>query len=282
LLGGLGNVDDCILYLPSGKYRAFAPRAYDPATRTWSIWWLDGRRAGRLDPPVRGVFTGTEGEFQGLDDHEGTPVTVRFRWHDTHSKRPWWDQAFSTDQGKSWEINWRNYFTRVRDKPSTIPVEDGESLPLEAFDWSWLPGHWKVQNERRRPDGKWEKFPSTLRNRPVMCGLGNVGDNLFEAPGGTYRGVSLRAFDREARVWRSWWLDGRNPRDIGPALEGRFDAGTGKGSLIGGDIVRGKQVRVRSLWTRVGMHSAHWEQASSDDGERWETNWVADLVRVPG
>ena len=55
---------------------------------------------------MRGGFHGNEGEFLGTDTWKGTPVTVRFRWHETHSKRPWWDQAFSTDGGKTWEVNW--------------------------------------------------------------------------------------------------------------------------------------------------------------------------------
>jgi hypothetical protein len=277
-LGGLGNVDDCLLYLASGKYRAFAPRSFDPSTGKWNIWWLDGRMAGQLDPPVRGGFMGNEGEFQGVDVHKGTPVTVRFRWHDTNSKRPWWDQSFSTDQGKTWETNWRNYFTRTQAEPSSVPLDEGETVGAEAADWAFIAGQWKVQNQKLKPDGSWEKFPSTLHNRPVMAGLGNVGDNVFEAPGGTYRGVSMRAFDSTAKVWRSWWLDGRRPSDIGPAVAGKFDKGTG--TLIGEDMINGAKVQVRSQWSKITPKSAHWEQATSRDGRRWETNWIADLERA--
>jgi hypothetical protein len=55
-LGGLGTIDDNLLYLPSGTYRAVGVRAFDPAAGKWAIWWLDGRMAGQLDPPVRGGF----------------------------------------------------------------------------------------------------------------------------------------------------------------------------------------------------------------------------------
>jgi hypothetical protein len=277
-LGGLGNVDDCLLYLPAGTYRAFAPRAFDPATNQWNIWWLDGRMASQLDPPVRGGFKGSEGEFQGADVHKGTPVTVRFRWHETNSPRPWWDQSFSTDGGRSWETNWRNYFTRTQAKPAPLALDPGEAVHEAASDWAFLAGNWKVHNQRLK-GGRWEKFASTLRNHPVMAGLGNVGDNLFEAPGGTYRGVSLRAYDTQAKLWRSWWLDGRRPSEIGPAVAGRFDQGTG--TLIGDDVIAGEKVQVRSQWSKITKTSAHWEQALSRDGQRWETNWVADLERVP-
>lgn len=276
-LGGLGNVDDCLLYLPAGKYRAVAPRAFDPATGQWNIWWLDGRMAGKLDPPVRGGFKGTEGEFQGADVHKGTPVTVRFRWHETHGKRPWWDQSFSTDDGKNWETNWRNYFTKTQDKPVPVPLDEGETAGIEAADWAFLVGQWRVRN-RRRKAGSWEEFPSTLRNWPVMGGLGNVGDNVFEAPGGTYRGMSMRVFDPESRLWRSWWLDGRKPSDIAPAVAGSFDKGTG--TLIGDDVIAGEKVKVRSQWSHITPRSARWEQATSKDGRTWEPNWIAELERA--
>jgi hypothetical protein len=267
-LGGLGNIDDNLLNLPSGTYRAFSARTFDPATNHWAIWWLDGRTAGKLDPPVRGGFAGAEGEFFGNDVHKGTPVVVRFRWHETQGKRPWWDQAFSTDERRSWEINWRNYFTRTRAEATPIPLEAAPSPA--ANDWKFLVGKWQVKNRRRRADGGWDEFASTLTNWPVMGGLGNVGDNVFHAPGGTYRGMSLRAYDSQSRRWNSWWVDGRKPADIGAALSGTFDRGVG---TLTGD-------GARSSWSRVSTGSPRWEQAISRDGGQWETNWVADFERI--
>jgi hypothetical protein len=56
LLGGLGNVDDNVIELPDGAYRAATVRTFDPATRQWSIWWIDGRIPLTIDVPVRGAF----------------------------------------------------------------------------------------------------------------------------------------------------------------------------------------------------------------------------------
>lgn len=273
-LGGLGTIDDNLLHLPSGKYRAVGVRAFDPASRQWAIWWLDGRMAGKLDPPVRGGFDGSEGEFRGADVHKGTPVTVRFRWHETHGKRPHWDQAFSTNDGKDWEINWRNYFTRTAAAPSPLPLEPGETGHAAAADWRFLVGDWKVRNRRRTAEGSWEEFDSTLSNRPVMGGLGNVGDNVFHAPSGTYRGVSLRAYDPAARCWNTWWLDGRKPLDIVPSASGGFKNGVG--TLVGDEGDR----KVRVTWSNITHESARWEQATSADGRSWVTNWTADLERA--
>jgi hypothetical protein len=276
-LGGLGNVDDNLLNFPSGDYRGLSVRAFDPVTNKWSIWWLDGRSAAKLDPPVVGGFDGDEGVFLGPDTFNGRPVTVRFRWHEIHGKRPHWDQALSTDGGATWEINWRNYFTRTSAAPTPQPRITPASPSQD--DWSFLVGRWKVRN-RRLVGTQWQEFGSTLHNWPVLGGLGNVGDNVFEAPAGTYRGVSVRAFDSATRQWQSWWLDGRTPSRISSSVRGEF--ANGIGTLTGDDDLDGKPVKVRSRWSDTATPSPHWEQASSKDGGKtWETNWVADFSRAP-
>jgi hypothetical protein len=113
-LGGYGNVDDNKLELPSGAYRAMSIRAYDNATKNWSIWWLDGRNPGSLDVPVVGRFEGDVGIFETRDTFQGRPIVVQFKWIVKDPERPRWEQAFSTDEGKTWELNWVMDFTRRR------------------------------------------------------------------------------------------------------------------------------------------------------------------------
>jgi hypothetical protein len=112
LLNGQGNVDDNVLELPHGHYRAASLRAFDPGTRQWAIWWLDGRRPDRLDVPVRGGFTNGVGVFLADDMVEGRPIRVRFIWSDVTPGAARWQQAFSQDGGASWETNWIMDFIR--------------------------------------------------------------------------------------------------------------------------------------------------------------------------
>lgn len=113
LLGGAANVDDNVLHLPAGAYRAVSLRAYDQRLRRWAIWWLDGRTPHTLETPVVGGFSDGLGEFYASDMLDGVPVRVRFRWTDTRTSTPSWEQAFSADDGQSWEINWTMVFHRV-------------------------------------------------------------------------------------------------------------------------------------------------------------------------
>jgi len=113
LLGGNGNVEDNLLHLPAGDYRAVALRSYDPEAGTWAIWWLDGRAPHALDVPVIGRFENGTGSFYADDMHEGRPVRMRFLWLDTDGEIPRWEQALSADGGETWETNWTMDFTRA-------------------------------------------------------------------------------------------------------------------------------------------------------------------------
>ncbi len=111
VLGGFGNVDDNILDLSAGAYRAVTLRSYDPNTNRWAIWWLDGRTPHRLDVPMMGGFEDGVGAFYAADRWEGRDIRVRFLWTQTRTASPRWEQAFSVDDGVSWETNWVMNFT---------------------------------------------------------------------------------------------------------------------------------------------------------------------------
>ncbi len=112
ILGGFGNIEDNRLMFPEGEFRAAALRSYDPATGTWAIWWLDGRFPGRVDVPVVGRFADGVGTFYAEDSFNGAPVRIRFIWSQAGADVLRWEQAFSADQGQSWETNWTMDFAR--------------------------------------------------------------------------------------------------------------------------------------------------------------------------
>jgi hypothetical protein len=111
-LGGFGNVDDNVLEISTGTYRAVTLRSFDSARGTWSIWWLDGRTPGTLDVPVVGRFVNGVGTFLANDALNGAPIQVKFVWTRPHPDAPRWVQSFSPDAGKTWEDNWVMDFTR--------------------------------------------------------------------------------------------------------------------------------------------------------------------------
>jgi len=105
LLGGLGNQDafSCPAFADGQALEGMTLRLFDPATRTWSIYWADDR-THVLQPPVVGRWIGDRGIFEGDDTFDGKPIRVRYTW--LRSSQPTWEQAFSLDRGATWETNW--------------------------------------------------------------------------------------------------------------------------------------------------------------------------------
>lgn len=112
-LEGMGNFDIVRRQLPNGKvYEGRTIRTFDPQTRLWRLYWMDSN-GGAIDPPVTGSFTNGVGLFFGKDYQVGRPVIVVFRWDKTDPEHPLWSQAFSDDNGKTWEWNYTNTSYRM-------------------------------------------------------------------------------------------------------------------------------------------------------------------------
>jgi hypothetical protein len=81
-------------------------RLYNSSTHQWHIYWSNADR-GMIDwPPVEGHFTNGRGEFYDQEDHNGRPILVRYVWTRTNTSSPHFEQSYSADWGKTWEVNW--------------------------------------------------------------------------------------------------------------------------------------------------------------------------------
>ncbi len=111
ILAGTGNLDDHWLDDPEGAYAAATVRRLEP-DGNWAIWWIDSRRAD-LDSAMLGGFEDGIGLFYGTDTLDGKRIDVRFSWSEIATDSARWEQAFSPDQGNSWETNWVMDFLRL-------------------------------------------------------------------------------------------------------------------------------------------------------------------------
>jgi hypothetical protein len=115
LLNGLGNVDRFIATRDGQPLEGMHLRLLNPTTAEWSLYWADTSKPGILQPPMTGKFQDGCGEFFGEDEVQGRKVLSRYRWEFFNTDSPNWEQAFSPDEGKSWETNWTMRFTRTGD-----------------------------------------------------------------------------------------------------------------------------------------------------------------------
>ena len=108
---GIGNVDDFTSPTWRPGYIGMTIRIYSPQTKRWSLFWLNNRTGGldangQFEPPVVGRFVGNEGVFEGDDTYDGRPIRVRYLWRRIDADHAHWEQAFSPDGGRTWEVNW--------------------------------------------------------------------------------------------------------------------------------------------------------------------------------
>jgi hypothetical protein len=108
-----GDVEEFDATSPGGRMTGLAVRLYNPQTHQWSIYWANKKNGAMDSSPQVGQFRNGRGEFYGTDTLNGKPIFVRFVWTNTHSASPHFEQAYSEDGGKTWEVNWITDQTRM-------------------------------------------------------------------------------------------------------------------------------------------------------------------------
>src|ERR1700740_1464368 len=105
VLDGRGEVEEMNVVNPEKgiHIQGLALRLYNPQSHQWSIYWANAAD-GVLEPnPMVGQFSNGRGEFYNQQVYEGKTIYARFIWTDTNTSSPHFEQAFSTDGGKTWE-----------------------------------------------------------------------------------------------------------------------------------------------------------------------------------
>ena len=114
--GGRANLVELDVSGPAGRIEALSLRLYDPQTRQWSLNFASSRGGG-MAAPALGGFSNGRGEFYNYETLDGREILVRFVISDVTRDSCRFEQAFSADGGKTWEVNWIAVDTRVAQKP---------------------------------------------------------------------------------------------------------------------------------------------------------------------
>jgi hypothetical protein len=110
---GRANLVELEVDGPAGHIEGLSLRLYNPQSHQWSIHFANSN-GGTLSQPTIGEFKNGRGEFFDQESFDGRTILVRNVWSDITPSSCHFEQAFSDDGGKTWEVNWIATDTRVK------------------------------------------------------------------------------------------------------------------------------------------------------------------------
>jgi hypothetical protein len=110
---GRANLVELEVDGPTGHIEGLNLRLYNPQSRQWSLNFANSR-GGTLSRPTIGEFKNGRGEFFSQETLSERAILVRFVISDITPDSCRFEQAFSDDGSKTWEVNWIAIDTRGR------------------------------------------------------------------------------------------------------------------------------------------------------------------------
>jgi len=109
---GRANLAELEADSSAGHLEVLSLRLYDPQSHQWSLNTASSK-GGTISVPTIGEFRNGRGEFFDIEPINGRSILVRNIWSDITASSCRFEQAFSDDGGKTWEVNWVATDTRV-------------------------------------------------------------------------------------------------------------------------------------------------------------------------
>ncbi len=112
---GRANLVELVADGPAGRFEGLSLRLYNPQSRQWSLNFASVK-GGVMTTPTIGEFNNGRGEFFSQETFNDRAIFVRFVISDITPNSCRFEQSFSSDGGKTWEVNWIATDTRLKDE----------------------------------------------------------------------------------------------------------------------------------------------------------------------
>ncbi|MEP6729978.1 MAG: hypothetical protein ABJE10_05045 [bacterium] len=109
---GRANLIELVADGPAGHFEGLSLRLYNPQSHQWSLNFSNSGD-GTLATPTIGEFRNGVGEFYDQEALGGRMINVRFVIMKLSPDSIRFEQSYSDDGGKTWEVNWIALDTRV-------------------------------------------------------------------------------------------------------------------------------------------------------------------------
>jgi hypothetical protein len=289
---GRANFDEFEADSPSGHVEGLTLRLYNPQSHQWGLYWANPKDGTFSGPPQVGEFKNGIGEFYCQDTYNGRMILIRYVWSAITPNSAHFEQSFSTDGGKTWEVNWITDQTRTGGEPakaSAATQTDSAASPSTAEDqdgqhgFDGLFGTWNYHVKRLvhplTGSTIWIEFPATGTCYRIWGGRAQLDTFEADAPTGHIEGLVVRLYNPQNHQWSLNWAISRTGTPDPPQI-GKFK--NGHGDFYTQDTINGKTIFVRYDWSKINTAAPHFEQSFSEDGgQTWEVNWITDQTRAP-
>jgi len=152
-----------------------------------------------------------------------------------------------------------------------------------SHDFDFEFGTWKTHVKRLvRPltgSTTWVEMDGVTIVRKIWGGRANLVELKADGPASHFEGLSLRLYNPETHKWSLNFASSSDGIMTPPTI-GEFE--DGRGEFYARELLNGRTILVRFVISDITPTSCRFEQAfSSDDGNTWETNWIATDTRIP-
>lgn len=183
--------------------------------------------------------------------------------------------AFAADDRKAVAASDTESQTAAKRKDAT--ERDGQ------HDFDFQIGTWKTHVKRlMRPltgSATWAEYEGITVVRKLWNGRANLSELEADGPAGHLENLSLRLYNPESHQWSLNYANSRGGTIDLPPTIGEFK--NRRGEFYDMELINGRNVLVRNIWSDITANSCRFEQAFSEDaGKTWEPNWVAVNTRV--
>jgi len=156
---GRANLVELEVDGPTGHIEGLSLRLYNPQSREWSLNFASSAQ-GTMSVPTIGEFKNNRGEFYDQETFNNRTILVRNVFEDITATTYRFEQSFSDDGGKTWELNWIAVDTRIPDNndaasiaPATQETKPQSPTDRQKLGEAWWTGPMLANNASTLPRG---------------------------------------------------------------------------------------------------------------------------------